>query len=100
MQDSCEAAGDAVLDLVDYCHRKLTLLVGKATGATATTHDQHSPKGTAVVSSTDVMTELQMQCAAREFEISLKAVSVLRFITDHTERYRSTNKAWGSEDHS
>lgn len=32
------------------------------------------------------MKELQMQSAALEFEISLKAVSVLRFITDHTER--------------
>lgn len=90
MQDSCEAAGDSVLDLVDYCHRKLTLLVGKATREAATTRDQHDPKGkTAVVPSTDLMTELQMQSAAREFEISLKAVSVLRFITDHTERYGS-----------
>lgn len=33
--------------------------------------------------------ELQMQSAALEFEISLKAVSVLRYITDHTDRYGS-----------
>lgn len=32
------------------------------------------------------MKELQAQNAALEFEISLKAVSVLRYITDHTER--------------
>lgn len=31
--------------------------------------------------------ELQTQSAELEFEISLKAVSVLRYITDHTERY-------------
>lgn len=31
--------------------------------------------------------ELQMQNAELEFEISLKAVSVLRYITDHVERY-------------
>lgn len=31
--------------------------------------------------------ELQMQNAELEFEISLKAVSVLRYITDHIERY-------------
>lgn len=28
-----------------------------------------------------------MQSADLEFEISLKALSVLRYITDHTERY-------------
>ncbi|KAL0203867.1 hypothetical protein M9458_001885, partial [Cirrhinus mrigala] len=30
MQESSEAAGDSVLDLVDYCHRKLTLLAGRS----------------------------------------------------------------------
>ena len=30
--------------------------------------------------------ELQTQNAALEFEISLKALSVLRYITDHTDR--------------
>ncbi|XP_030277386.1 zinc finger MYND domain-containing protein 10 isoform X2 [Sparus aurata] len=75
-KDSCEAADDSVLDLVDYCHRKLTLLASKAT------HDQHNPTGKAVVSTIE---ELQAQNAALEFEISLKAVSVLRYITDHAE---------------
>ncbi|KAK5912632.1 hypothetical protein CesoFtcFv8_002485 [Champsocephalus esox] len=83
-QDSCEAAGDAVLDLVDYCHRKLCLL---ASGAT--TEGQHELTGKAGVSSIE---ELQMQSAALEFEISLKAVSVLRFITDHTESISVINR--------
>lgn len=30
MQESSEAADDAVIDLVDYCHRKLTLLAGRS----------------------------------------------------------------------
>uniref|UniRef100_A0A671W7S6 Zinc finger MYND domain-containing protein 10 n=1 Tax=Sparus aurata TaxID=8175 RepID=A0A671W7S6_SPAAU len=47
-KDSCEAADDSVLDLVDYCHRKLTLLASKAT------HDQHNPTGKAVVSTIEV----------------------------------------------
>lgn len=34
-----------------------------------------------------LLKELQMQNAELEFEISLKAVSVLRYITDHVERY-------------
>lgn len=39
--------------------------------------------------------ELQIQSAALEFEISLKAVSVLRYITDHTHRYGSVWAEWG-----
>lgn len=29
-QEVCESAEDTVLDLVDYCHRKLTLLVARS----------------------------------------------------------------------
>ncbi|KAM8917091.1 zinc finger MYND domain-containing protein 10 [Spinachia spinachia] len=91
-KDSCEAADDSVLDLVDYCHRKLALLAGQATGEAATTPKQQEPEGKADVSSTDSMKDLQVQSAAGEFEISLKAVSVLRFITDHTESVSVINR--------
>ncbi|XP_028263009.1 zinc finger MYND domain-containing protein 10 [Parambassis ranga] len=82
-QDSCEAAQDSVLDLVDYCHRKLTLLASGATRS-AGAENQHRQ-----VSSIE---ELQMQNAAEEFEISLKAVSVLRYITDHTDSVSVINR--------
>ncbi|XP_060899033.1 zinc finger MYND domain-containing protein 10 [Labrus mixtus] len=81
-KDSCEAADDSVLDLVDYCHRKLTLLAGKATREGNTTHGQKKLTGNTIMSS---MEELQSQNADLEFEISLKALSVLRYITDHTD---------------
>ncbi|XP_034724715.1 zinc finger MYND domain-containing protein 10 [Etheostoma cragini] len=87
-KDSWEAADDSVLDLVDYCHRKLTLLASKVIREGATT-DQHNQTGNAVASSIEV---LQMQNAALEFEISLKAVSVLRYITDHTESISVINR--------
>ncbi|XP_047439498.1 zinc finger MYND domain-containing protein 10 [Mugil cephalus] len=83
-KDSCEAADDSVLDLVDYCHRKLTLLASGATTDCATTHDQQNP--------TSSIEELQMQNAALEFEISLKAVSVLRYVTDHTDSISVINR--------
>uniref|UniRef100_H3DBB2 Zinc finger MYND domain-containing protein 10 n=1 Tax=Tetraodon nigroviridis TaxID=99883 RepID=H3DBB2_TETNG len=76
-KDCCEAADDSVVDLVDYCHRKLTLLASKATREGPTGRDRGSPSHPK---------ELQMQSAELEFEISLKAVSVLRYITDHVER--------------
>nr|XP_033483488.1 zinc finger MYND domain-containing protein 10 isoform X2 [Epinephelus lanceolatus] len=88
-KDSCDAADDSVLDLVDYCHRKLTLLASKATREGTTTLDQHNLRGEAVVSTIE---ELQVQSAALEFEISLKAVSVLRYITDHTESVSVINR--------
>ncbi|XP_034534600.1 zinc finger MYND domain-containing protein 10 [Notolabrus celidotus] len=88
-KDSCEAADDSVLDLVDYCHRKLTLLACKATQEGKTSHGKHKLSGTAVMSSIE---ELQSQSAALEFEISLKAMSVLRYITDHTDSISVINR--------
>ncbi|KAM9361848.1 zinc finger MYND domain-containing protein 10 [Symphorus nematophorus] len=88
-KDSCEAADDSALDLADYCHRKLTLLASKATREGVTTHDQHNRTGKADVSSIE---ELQMKSAALEFEISLKAVSVMCYITDHTESISVINR--------
>ncbi|XP_038135980.1 zinc finger MYND domain-containing protein 10 [Cyprinodon tularosa] len=75
-KDSCEAAGDSLLDLVDYCHRKLTLLASEATKGRAAAHDRQNQLSP--------IEELQTQNAALEFEISLKAVSVLSYITDHS----------------
>ncbi|CAL8353935.1 unnamed protein product [Gadus morhua 'NCC'] len=89
-KDSCEAAEDSVLDLVDYCHRKLTLLASRTSRDGPPTSDQPSPAGTPGDLST--MQELQTQNAALEFEISLKALSVLRYITDHTDSISVINR--------
>ncbi|KAM6927827.1 zinc finger MYND domain-containing protein 10 [Xenentodon cancila] len=101
-KDSCEAADDSLLDLVDYCHRKLTLLASKATREGSVTHDLFNlTSSIETVWLCDVershisfhlMKELQRQSAALEFEISLKAVSVLRYITDHTESISVVNR--------
>ncbi|XP_058493514.1 zinc finger MYND domain-containing protein 10-like [Solea solea] len=79
-KDLCEAADDSVLDLVDYCHRKLTLLASKAAREDTAAHGQHFQTGKPHLSSVE---ELQIHSNTVEFEISLKAVSVLRYITDH-----------------
>ncbi|NXY50915.1 ZMY10 protein, partial [Ceuthmochares aereus] len=73
-KEVCESAEDSILDLIDYCHRKLTLLAAQsADGQTATLAVLVPPQ------------ELQKQAESMEFEISLKALSVLRFITDQVE---------------
>ncbi|KAM6169910.1 zinc finger MYND domain-containing protein 10 [Rhynchocyon petersi] len=72
-KEVCESAEDSILDLVDYCHRKLTLLVARNCDA--------PPEEEGPLHSTP-MQELQKQAELMEFEIALKALSVLRYITD------------------
>ncbi|KAM5313748.1 zinc finger MYND domain-containing protein 10 [Glossophaga mutica] len=73
-KEVCESAEDTVSDLVDYCHRKLTLLVAR-TGRGDPPEEEESQYSTP-------MQELQKQAELMEFEIALKALSVLRYITD------------------
>ncbi|KAM5234513.1 zinc finger MYND domain-containing protein 10 isoform 3-T3 [Hipposideros larvatus] len=73
-KEVCESAEDTVLDLVDYCHRKLTLLVARS-GHGGPPEKEESQYSTP-------MQELQKQAELMEFEIALKALSVLRYITD------------------
>ncbi|XP_009899000.2 zinc finger MYND domain-containing protein 10 [Dryobates pubescens] len=75
-KEVCEAAEDSVLDLIDYCYRKLISLADQSTPV------ELHPEDLAGLSS---MQELQKQAEMMEFEISLKALSVLRFITDRVE---------------
>ncbi|XP_012323246.2 zinc finger MYND domain-containing protein 10 isoform X3 [Aotus nancymaae] len=73
-KEVCESAEDTVLDLVDYCHRKLTLLVARS-GCGGPPEEEGSQED-------NPMQELQKQAELMEFEIALKALSVLRYITD------------------
>uniref|UniRef100_A0A7N5JVD9 Zinc finger MYND domain-containing protein 10 n=1 Tax=Ailuropoda melanoleuca TaxID=9646 RepID=A0A7N5JVD9_AILME len=77
-KEVCESAEDTVLDLVDYCHRKLTLLVARS-DCGSPPEEEESQYGTPIQ-------ELQKQAERMEFEISLKALSVLRYITDCVDR--------------
>ncbi|KAG7280554.1 hypothetical protein CRUP_028280 [Coryphaenoides rupestris] len=90
-KDSCEAADDSVLDLVDYCHRKLTLLASRTCRDGPPSQDRHSVSRIAGDGASS-MQELKAQNAALEFEISLKALSVLRYITDHTDSISVINR--------
>uniref|UniRef100_A0A8D0KR56 Zinc finger MYND domain-containing protein 10 n=1 Tax=Strix occidentalis caurina TaxID=311401 RepID=A0A8D0KR56_STROC len=72
-KEICESAEDSILDLIDYCHRKLTLLAARSANGQSPEEAQGG------------LPELQKQAEMMEFEISLKALSVLRFITDQVE---------------
>ncbi|XP_059520639.1 zinc finger MYND domain-containing protein 10 isoform X2 [Myotis daubentonii] len=72
-KEVCESAEDTVLDLVDYCHRKLTLLVARSGRGEPPEEEAED---------VSPMKELQKQAELMEFEIALKALSVLRYVTD------------------
>ncbi|XP_053544976.1 zinc finger MYND domain-containing protein 10 [Bombina bombina] len=80
--DVCESAEELALDLIDYCHRKLTILVSQSSTGETTGQDRMLPKFTEETSS---MEELKLQSESLEFDIALKCLSVLRYITDHTD---------------
>ncbi|XP_008103255.1 zinc finger MYND domain-containing protein 10 [Anolis carolinensis] len=77
-KEICESAEDTILDLIDYSHRKLTLLAAQSTSANIPVDQKLVAEDLANPSS---MQELKKQAEAMEFEISLKTLSVFRFIT-------------------
>ncbi|XP_044129225.1 zinc finger MYND domain-containing protein 10 isoform X1 [Bufo gargarizans] len=75
-KDVCESAEDLALDLIDYCHRKLTSLLS------GSGQDRLLPSA---ASETSSLEELKLQAEALDFDIALKCLSVLRYVTDHTD---------------
>ncbi|XP_053148816.1 zinc finger MYND domain-containing protein 10 isoform X2 [Hemicordylus capensis] len=81
-KEICESAEDTILDLIDYTHRKLTLLAARNASGKIPHEQKLQPEDLANASS---MQELKKQAELMEFEISLRALSVFRFITDQIE---------------
>uniref|UniRef100_A0A6J0T7T4 Zinc finger MYND domain-containing protein 10 n=1 Tax=Pogona vitticeps TaxID=103695 RepID=A0A6J0T7T4_9SAUR len=81
-KEICESAEDSILDLIDYSHRKLTLLAAQSASGKIPMEQKLSPEDLAQPSS---MQELKKQAEMMEFEISLKTLSVFRFITGQVE---------------
>ena len=80
-KEGCEACGDLVVELVDYCHRKLTHLMG-VTPPDFPADKEEYKKRIFAESETDNTSEQQssinMQCA-------LCCLSIVRFLTDHID---------------
>ncbi|XP_052260834.1 zinc finger MYND domain-containing protein 10-like isoform X2 [Dreissena polymorpha] len=85
-REVCEATEDNVLDLVDYCYRKLTQLVARNEET-----EEVKDEAIEVTDSVSAMAhasnieELEKQDRRLNFEICIKAVSLLRYIIDHLE---------------
>ncbi|XP_077133168.1 zinc finger MYND domain-containing protein 10 isoform X1 [Ranitomeya variabilis] len=76
-KDVCESAEDLLLDLIDYCHRKLTVLLSRCSAGVTASQDRLLPSSS--------LQELKLQAQALDFDVALKCLSVLRYITDHTD---------------
>lgn len=92
-QDACEAAGDSILDLVDYCYRRVVwLLLVSQEEHLQSSDSRAEPKARSSVvqqgsgdldASGKSMEELVEQDKALQFDISIKALSIIRYATDH-----------------
>ncbi|XP_069592159.1 zinc finger MYND domain-containing protein 10 isoform X2 [Ranitomeya imitator] len=76
-KDVCESAEDLLLDLIDYCHRKLTVLLSRCSAGVPASQDRLQPSSS--------LQDLKLQAEALDFDVALKCLSVLRYITDHTD---------------
>ncbi|KAI0223920.1 Zinc finger MYND domain-containing protein 10 [Lamellibrachia satsuma] len=84
-QEAAEAGGDAMLDLTDYCYRKVTDLIAKTAEEAGEDDEDDENAFSALHSSTSASTleELEKQNEALNFDISVKAVSIARYVIDH-----------------
>ncbi|XP_067932276.1 zinc finger MYND domain-containing protein 10-like [Watersipora subatra] len=81
-QETCESCGDAILDLIDYCHRKLIWLSARSEEDLQTEVDAEDAEEKASALGPN-MKELSSQDASIQFDIAIKCLSLLRYICDH-----------------
>ena len=84
--ESCQALEDACLDLVDYCYTKVTSLLEKGhyCNDVNSSAQKITPKAAAATSTTTALPdELHEQNLKIDFQVALKALTILRFIIDN-----------------
>ncbi|KAM4722818.1 zinc finger MYND domain-containing protein 10 [Rhinophrynus dorsalis] len=81
-KEVCESAEELALDLIDYCHRKLTMLASKSPAGMTPNQDRLLPQSESDASSLE---DLKLQSETLEFDIALKCLSVMRYFTDYTD---------------
>ncbi|XP_028397548.1 zinc finger MYND domain-containing protein 10-like [Dendronephthya gigantea] len=72
-KESCEAAGDNIIDLVDFCHRQIACLIAREECDDENKNQEMN----------STVKELVDQAEEIRFNVSVKAVSILRYILDH-----------------
>lgn len=83
-RQACEAVADALVDLADYCQRRLVWLLERARPPADVTATSSEELRAALVGGGSGA-ELQRQLDAIEMGAALSAISILRFLTDHAD---------------
>ena len=79
-----EAADDYVLDLLDYCHRKITDTLTKQERGEKLYSNKYQGSGDHSSSSSQPqITDLERQKSDLDFCLSAKAVTIMRYICEH-----------------
>ena len=85
---ACESADDVLVELIDYCYRKLARLVAKCDrlgdGEYLFPSESLDAKG-AINRNLTKEQELDKQFNEIEFHCAMICLSLIRFITDHME---------------
>ena len=81
-KQGCDAAGDAIIELVDYCHRKLMFLLNAPPPAPlAKDHDEFKKQ---LLAETDEDHSREQEHAIN-MNCAFASVSITRFLTDHLD---------------
>lgn len=81
-KEACEAAGDTILDLSDYCCRAINFLITIDPSAV----DIFESMTTMQTLQLEGQEHLEHQIRGMDRNIAIKAVSIIRYITDHITR--------------
>ena len=71
---ACEAIGDSVVDLIDYCHRTLA----------ASSSSSSSPCGKSPIATDPLLKHLDI--GHLEASIAIRCISILRFLACHADQ--------------
>ncbi|XP_019634170.1 PREDICTED: zinc finger MYND domain-containing protein 10-like [Branchiostoma belcheri] len=82
-KDTCESAEDTMLDLLDYCYRKIVDLIARSPEEDEGV--ETPPNIREFVEHPTTFEDLKKQQRALDFDVAVKAVTILRYITDHLD---------------
>jgi hypothetical protein len=77
-QETTESAEDSALDLVDYCHRKIVRLITRQQDKDEESDSSNDEEDASVK-------ELKRQFEDMEFQLSIRCLSIVRYLVDHME---------------
>ena len=81
----CEAAGEKLVELVDYLARKLTKLNGGHDFRPLEPRESSAAEQAAILASRSPLEELEYHYTEIEFKVCISACSLLRFLCEHSD---------------